>query len=223
MRCRIAWSIWLVLFVCGVVSAAADSDNVLAVPSGTAPLLDGVLSKDEWSDALELPLADDTSLYVKHAEGSLYLGVRTAPGAQVVGNVYIAREEAVEILHVSHALGSATYRLEEAAWVLETPFVWSCRALGFSDIAVAERDAFLEENGWLATVVNLGVTEHMEYRIAIEGETMRMLFRFDVHRDAQEVLTWPLDTDVGIDPGPLPQEAAFRTDRWCDVVFEPPT
>jgi len=185
-------------------------------------MLDGALSEGEWSDALELPLADDTSLFVKHAEGSLYVGVRTALGAQVVGNVYIARDETVEILHTSHALGPATYRLKEGVWELERPFVWGCRTLGFSDTAIAERDAFLAENGWLATVVNLGVTEYMEYRIAIEWGPMRMLLRFDVHWEAQEVLTWPVDTDVGIDPGPLPQEAAFRTDRWCSVVFEPP-
>jgi hypothetical protein len=85
---------------------------------------------------------------------------------------------------------------------LEMPFVWSCRALGFSDAAIAEREQSLEENGWLATVVNLGVTEQMEYRIAIEAEPM--LFRFDVHREVREVFTRPLDTDVGLAPGPLP-------------------
>jgi hypothetical protein len=217
---RTAWFLCLIPLVGCAVLAMAEGGDVLAVPAGTAPTLDGVLSEAEWDDALELPLADETSLFVKHAEGFLYLGVRAAPGAQVVGNAYIARGETVEILHASHALGPATYRLEQGAWVLERPFVWSCRALGFTDAAIAERQAFLERNGWLATVVNLGLTEHMEYRIAIEGEPMRMLLRFDVHRESQEVLTWPVDTAVGLDPGPLPQEAAFRTDRWCDVIFE---
>jgi hypothetical protein len=221
VRRGITQSIWLVLFVtAGAVSAVAESRNTLAVPFGTAPTLDGVLSESEWGDAIELPLADDTSLFVKHANGFLYLGVRTAPGVQVVGNVYIARGDTVEILHASHALGPATYRLEQGVWSLETPFVFSCRALGFSDAAVAEREWFLEENGWLATVVNLGAPEDMEYRIAIEAESMRVLFRFDVRREAQEVLTWPSDTSVGLEPGPLPQEAAFRTDRWCEVIFE---
>ena len=221
MKRRIAWFICLAPLVGCAVFAMAEGYNVLAVPAGTAPTLDGVLSEAEWDDALELPLASDTSLFVKHAEGFVYLGVRTAPGAQVVGNVYIARAEAVEILHASHALGPATYRLEEGVWVLEMSFAWSCRTLGFSDTVIAEREAFLERNGWLATVVNLGLTEHMEYRVAIDAEPMRMLFRFDVHRDTQEVLTWPLGTNVGLDPGPLPQEAAFRPEEWCDVSFEP--
>ena len=195
--------------------------NVLPVPAGIAPTLDGILSQEEWTDALELALSDDTFLYAKHCAGFLYLGVRAAPGAEVVGNIYVAREGTVEILHASHALGPATYRFEADRWILEKPFVWSCRTLGFSDAAVAERAAFLEANGWLATVVNLGVSEQMEYRIAIEGASMRMLFRFDIHREGQEVLTWPLNTNAGIDPGPLPREAAFRPDTWCDLSFEP--
>jgi hypothetical protein len=197
--------------------------NGLPVPAGTAPTLDGILSEAEWDDALELALSDDTSLFAKHAEGFLYLGVRAVPRAEVVGNIYVAREGTVEILHASHALGSSTYRLEDGTWLLERPFVWSCRTLGFSDAAVGERKAFLDANGWLTSVVNLGVPEQMEYRIAIESASMRMLFRFDIHREGQEVLTWPLGTNVGLDLGPLPQEAVLQPDRWCDVVLEAPS
>ena len=219
MRCRSVWLIGLVLLVGGVLPAMGD--GVLSVPAGIAPTLDGILSQEEWTDALELALSDDTTLYLKHCAGFLYFGVLAAPGAEVVGNTYVARERTVEILHASYALGSALYRFEADRWMLEKPFVWSCRIRAFSDAAIAEREAFLEANGWLATVVNLGVSEQMEYQIAIEGASMRMLFRFDVHRGGQEVLTWPLNTDVGIDPGPLPQEAALRPETWCDISFEP--
>lgn len=81
------------------------------------------MSEGEWDDASVLPLAADAALPLKHADGSLYLGVRATPGAQVVGNVSIAREETVEVLHASRALGPATYRLEEGVWMLERPFV----------------------------------------------------------------------------------------------------
>lgn len=74
----------------------------------------------------------------------------------------------------------------------------------------------------MATVVNLGVTEHMEYRIAMNGEPMQMLFRFDIHRETQEVLTWPVETTVGLDPGPLPQAAAFHPEEWCELIFGEP-
>lgn len=219
MVLRIVWFVCCALLVGGVLPARAETETTLVVPPGAAPALDGVLSEGEWDDAVEVPLSDDSFLYAKHCAGFLYLGVRTAPDAEVVGNVYIARDETVDILHASHALGTATYRLVEDAWRLQQPFAWSCRTLGFSEAALAERAAFLDENGWLATVVNLGEVEHMEYRIAIESEPLRMLFRFDVHRDAQEVVTWPLCTDVGLAPGPLPQEAAFRPDEWCTVSF----
>lgn len=222
MRRGFVWFVWLILLVGGVVSATDESINVLTVPGGIAPTLDGVLSEGEWDDALMLSLAADTSLYVKHVEGFLYVGVKTDPDAQVVGNVYIASEDTVEILHASHALGSATYRLVEGVWGLERPFAWSCRTLGFSAAASAERGAFLDANGWLATVVNLGATEQMEYRIAIRDEPMRVLVRFDIHREVQQVLTWPVDTAIGLNPGPLPQNAMFRPEEWCEVSFEVP-
>ena len=222
MKRGFVWGIWLILLVGGAVSAMDEGTDALTIPAGAPPALDGILTEGEWDDALVLSLAEDTSLHVKHAEGFLYVGVVTNPTAQVVGNVYIARETGIEILHASHALGPATYHLEEGVWVLEKPFIWSCRTLGFSAAAIAERKAFLEANSWLGTVVSLGVTEHMEYRIAMNGEPMRMLFRFDVHRETQEVLTWPVDTVVGLAPGPLPREAAFRPEEWCELIFGDP-
>jgi len=217
---RLALALLLVGLVAGT-TCAAETSQALHVPSGTAPVLDGVLSGSEWDDALTVPLADGVTLRVKHDDSFLYAGIHTETPSQVVGNVYVAQDGRVKILHASHALGDATYAWQDDAWTLERPFVWRCRALGFSDSALEERQTFLVDHGWLATVVNLGETETMEYQIAIDAEPMRMLFRFDVHGKAREILTWPADTDVGLEPGPLPQEAAFRPDEWCDVHFEP--
>jgi len=206
-----------------MVIAMGEDGHRLTMPAGTAPVLDGIVGAGEWADSLVLSLANDAFLYAKHADGSLYLGVKAQTGSQVVGNIYIARDDTIEILHASHALGPAIYRLHEGVWSLETPFVWSCRTLGFSDTALAEREAFLGANGWLATVVNLGEPEQMEYRMVVDHQPMRILFRFDVHRAAtQQTLTWPLNTVVGIEAGPLPPEAAFRPEQWCVVSFENP-
>ncbi|TFH09328.1 MAG: hypothetical protein E4H08_05975 [Candidatus Atribacteria bacterium] len=221
MKRGLMWVILSTLLMGGVVWAKGEGLGRLAVPTGIAPILDGVLSDGEWDDALVLQLADDTFLHAKHADGFLYLGVKTDRSAEVVGNIYILRDDAIDILHASYALGPASYRLVEGAWVLESPFVWSCRTLGFSSSAVFERQMFLEANGWLATVVKLGDTAHMEYQIAMDDGPMCMLFRFDVHADTQDVFSWPLDTVVGIEPGqPLPQQAGFQPETWCEVSFE---
>ena len=214
----------LAMLIVGLVvgtACAAETPEILHVPAGTAPVLDGVMSGNEWDDAIALPLADGVTLRAKHDESFLYLGVRAQTPSQVVGNVYIARDARVEILHASHALGEAVYVPEHGGWTLDDPFVWACRVLGFSDSALEQRQAFLADHGWLATVVNLGETETMEYQIAIDAESMRMLFRFDIYGETQEILTWPADSDVGLEPGPLPREAAFRPDAWCDVRLEP--
>ena len=220
MKRQVVDLIGLVLILGGAVFASEENVPALSIPAGTAPVLDGIVSAGEWDDALALPLADDAILHAKHADGFLYLGVKVQTGAQVVGNIHVARDDTVTILHASYALGPATYRLQSGGWRLEKPFVWSCRSLGLSSAALFEREMFLQANNWLATIVLLGEASHMEYQIAIEEAPMRMLFRFDVHTDTQDVLTWPLDTVVGIEPGPLPQEAAFHPETWCDVRFE---
>ncbi len=212
------------LLVGGLIAGtvcASETGQVLHVPSGMAPVLDGILSGSEWDDALVVPLAGGVTLRVKHDGSFLYLGVRAQTPSQVVGNVYIVRDGYVEILHASHALGDATYAQQTELWTLDRPFIWKCRALGFSSSALEARQVFLIEHGWLATVVNLGETETMEYQIAMDSEPMRMLFRFDIHGKAEDILTWPANTDVGLDPGPLAQEAAFRPEEWCAVHFEP--
>jgi CubicO group peptidase (beta-lactamase class C family) len=214
----------LALLIVGLVAGttcAAETRQALHVPSGTVPVLDGILSGSEWDDALAVPLADGVTLRVKHDGSFLYLGVRSQTPSQLVGNIYVARNGLIEILHASHALGDAMYAQQGEVWTLDRPFIWQCRALGFSSSALEERQAFLVDHGWLATVVNLGETEAMEYQIALDSEPMRMLLRFDIHGKSQEILTWPVDTDVGLEPGPLPQEAAFRPEEWCDVRFEP--
>jgi len=161
--------IWLavLVFVCVPGIAQSSAIPLLEVPSGTAPTLDGTLANTEWVDALALDLSEATTLYVKHSGGFLYVGVRAPSDAQVIGNVYIARGEAIEILHASHAPGPASYLLGEETWRLAQPFLWSCRTLGFSEAALAERATFLEGNGWVATVVNLGRPEEMEYQIRV--------------------------------------------------------
>ena len=177
----------LTIVVCAAIVAWAEVP--LEVPAGAAPAIDGRLDDGEWDDAVTLPLAETAVLYAKHTGGLSYLGVRRQTRSQIVGNVYVARDDGVSVLHASHALGTAVYVWDGETWSLDRPFAWACRVLGFGDAALAERASSLAEHGWLASVVRLGVTEEMEYQIAIDGEAMRILFRFDVHARSTIVLT----------------------------------
>ena len=183
-------------------------------------MLDGRLEVDEWADAIGLPLAERCTLFVKHADGFLFVAIRAQTGSQIVGNVYVARDGEVRILHASHALGTASYVPADDIWSLDRPFAWACRALDFTASSLAERSTFLEEAGWLATVVRLGLPHHMEYQIAVDGETMQMLFRFDLHGTTARILAWPIDVEIGVDPGPLPPTAAFHPDMWSVVTLD---
>jgi len=216
-------TLWCGLIIAICCTLVAQSDPSFWVPAGDAPIVDGRLDDGEWDDALALSLGEDVVLFAKHVDGFLYLGVRGQTRSQIVGNVHIARGDEVRILHASHALGSAVYVRDGEAWRLSRPFVWKCRALGFADSAVEQRSAFLEEQGWLASVVRLGLSENMEYQIAIEGEPMRILFRFDVHEMTTTVFTWPLAIEIGLEPGPLPPTAGFLPKLWSTVTFGPET
>jgi len=215
---KIALGLGLLIVLCG--SGIAQTDVSLHIPEGSAPVLDGCLGLGEWTDAIDLPLGDTCTLLAKHASGFLFLGIRAQTGSQIVGNVYVSRDSEVRILHASHALGTATYVQADGTWSLDRSFAWACRRLGFTDSALAERSAFLDESDWLASVVRLGPPHHMEYQIAIHGEPMQMLFRFDLHGSTTPILTWPIDVEIGIEPGPLPQTAGFRPHLWGLVTLD---
>ena len=107
-------------FMVSVLALATPSDLDVLIPLGSACVLDGVLDEGEWDDALTVVLDDSTTLFMKHADGLLYLGIR-APDMGV-GNLFIVRDEEVWILHSSAALGTAIYEQVEDTWQLKQDF-----------------------------------------------------------------------------------------------------
>jgi formylglycine-generating enzyme required for sulfatase activity len=200
-----------------VLSGPSAAQTMVGVPQGSSPTLDGTLSPGEWNNATVETFADGSELLLMHAGGYLYLGIRANTTEMIVGNVFIQRGDEITIFHSSEALGTAIYQKGEDHWHQVQDFTWQCRDASDSDIAQAERDAFLQQEGWVAANSRMGTPEELEYRIEIAEDALRLAVNFIRGSNPNEKIPWPagLDDDcIKPTPGGLPPEMQFSPELW---------
>ncbi len=180
----------LVSLACIALGVLVLQATTVTVPRGTAPVLDGVLSEGEWNGAHVVRLNADERLFLKHADGYLYLGVQAT--ALALPTPLVVRGDEVRALHASAALGTAVYVRSGDVWNLRQGYVWQCRTLGFSEFAMAERARFLEQQGWLGTIAYLGEPSQCEYQIAWGDEPLTFLFLLLVGPEPLRFVSWPM-------------------------------
>ena len=99
----------MILLVMLVMAGQAQVADPFDVPEGSVPIIDGTLSSDEWSDALTVPLNEDSTLFLKHAHGYLYLAVQAT--TMGVPSPLIVRDGKIYVLHASeHLEQPSTFR-----------------------------------------------------------------------------------------------------------------
>jgi Tol biopolymer transport system component len=219
-------SAMLVLFVivgsCGCVGAGQpagdDSAAARVVPAGQPATIDGSFAEGEWTDAVEFTVDNAFTLYLKHADDVLYIGVKASERS--VANVLIASGDDVRILHSSAALGTATYRRDGDLWRLVADFVWRCQAVEASPQAVAARERFLEDEGWLASNVFMGIPDELEYRIRWSDEFAAIAVLVVPISAPGAVASWPSDAGQSALPGPIPRQARFDVETWATISLE---
>ncbi|MCJ7550614.1 MAG: DPP IV N-terminal domain-containing protein, partial [Anaerolineae bacterium] len=96
--------------------APRASTVTVSVPSGKPVNVDGTLSSDEWDDAIFELLSDGSELLMMHADGYLYLGIRSTTRESFATNIYVEDNDQVRILHSSAALGTAIYQQGTDSW-----------------------------------------------------------------------------------------------------------
>ena len=111
----------------------------VSVPLGNPPAIDGTLSPGEWDDAAIELLSDGSELLLMHADGYLYLGIRSATREAFATNIYVEDNDQVRILHASAALGTAIYQQGTDSWEQTRAFDWKCRGSSNSEAAAAAR------------------------------------------------------------------------------------
>ena len=153
-----------------------------------------------------------------HAGGYLYLGIRASTPGMIAGNVFINRGDEIAILHASAALGTALYQQGEGGWHQIQDFAWRCRSTGQGDAAQAERDAFLQQEGWVAANSRMGTPEELEYRIEIgDDDLLRLAVNFISTSNTDVKIPWPPDLEddcIQPTPGGLPDIFNFSPEQW---------
>jgi len=208
----------LIFLLCAVPTHAA---TLVAVPRGTPAVLDGALAEGEWSDALQIRLNDQARLMLKHADGFLFLGIQATTRGFASPLIVGAGE--ILVLHASAALGTAIYAPEGDVWTLRQDYVYECRSTGFSPYALEERAHFLQQNGWLGTIVYLGDPTQFEYQILWGDGPLTFLFMFEEFADPIQFLSWPLEPTAAAPYGAMisadqtPAEFHCTLDEWATL------
>ena len=205
-------------------TATASQDLVIVIPRGESPVLDGTLGSDEWSGACQAEFSDGSELFLMHAEGYLYLGIRGKRSP--VTSICVDRGDEVAVLHSSAALGTAVYQEGDSVWEMVQPFLWSCRDTTNNARAVTARTEFLDREGWVASNGRMGTSEEIEYQIAIPDGALRLAVSAIGAPDYGNVAVWPTAVEddcvnAQLLTGPIPEQVQFSPETWA-VTRVPP-
>jgi hypothetical protein len=122
-------------------------------------------------------------------ENSLFLTLRASGSEVITGNVYLAQDEQIEILHTFAALGTAIYEQQGDTWLLIEGFEWCCRGTIDSEVARSERDQLLETDGWLGIKSRCGEPDVLEYQIELHSTPFKMVVGILRSSDVERMLT----------------------------------
>ena len=199
------------------------ADLIVNIPNGNSPTLDGTISPDEWNDARQESFSDGSELLIMHHEGYLYMGIRANPPDMIVGNIFIVHKDQVSILHSSAALGTAIYEKRSDTWEQTQAFSWRCRSTGNSSSAIAEREAFLQDEHWVANNSRMGIPQELEYKIAMPDSSLRLAVTFTRASDLSTRIYWPIwiEDDCTKQPqGEYPTTMQFSPTTWMTVIAD---
>ncbi len=204
----------------GPESGTDTTLHVIVVPSGNPPIINGTIAPGEWVDALVETFADGSELLLLSAGNYLYLGIRSNTPGMIAGNVFINHGDEISIMHSSAALGTAVYQKNEKSWHQIQDFTWRCRDTSSSEFAQDERDAFLQDEGWLAFNSRIGTPEELEYQIEVTGNPIQLAVNFIRASKPSEKIPWPADLNddsIKPTPGELPDLLVFSPELWATV------
>lgn len=182
-----------------------------------SPQIDGVLQPGEWDQAELFYFDDGSELYLMYSGDHLFLAIKAISEEMISGNVFLAREDKIDILHTSAALGTAIYQAESETWQKTKDFEWCCRSALDNKSARAMRDAFYATENWLGINSFNGNENELEYMISLDGFEGYLAVNFIRVDSVEDKYVWPEGVSDGpIQPtvGGFPEEMEFTLENW---------
>jgi Tol biopolymer transport system component len=174
------------------VNSTASNSPKLEVPQGNPPTLDGVLSPGEWDKALRQQFTDGGELFLMQNAGFLYLGLHENFKGMTLGSVCFEHDGTISILHSSGSLGSAIFVPGEGGWQLTQPFKWEMNEITANTTsAQAMRQAYLDANGWVASLGEMTPTDEIEYQITLPDKDFRLAVAYLLPPRYSMAAWWP--------------------------------
>ena len=200
-----------------------STDSIINVSKGNPPTLDGTISLDEWNDARQEQFSDGSELLLIHHEDYLYLGIRANTQGMIAGNVFVNHDNQVLVFHASAALGTAIYEKKSDTWEQTQTFSWRCRGTSNSASVIAEREAFFQQERWLANNSRMGTPQELEYKISMPNGSLQLAVTFTRASDTNTRIYWPvsLEDDCTEAPqGEFPATMQFAPSTWMTVMAD---
>ncbi len=175
--------IFLLAIILNLGNLLAQSSNTITVPYGTPPKIDGILSKNEWADALYIQVRGSLGgdIYVKHTDSLLF--VAFTEGGYASSGIYIDKLQnggtapQTDDLWLHSSAGKYEWYGDGTSWKETVPSGWSY-------IVNIESRANALGNEYVILFSKLGIKPNTT-------TTLGVLFSFMDWSSGGEV-TWPV-------------------------------
>lgn len=187
---------------------------------GADPVIDGQIKAGEWGEAMVFPFDDDSQLFLLVKGEYLFLAIRAAGEGMISGNVFLAEGEQISVLHTSAALGTAVYQGDGDQFDKTKDFDWCCRSRIDNQVSLAEREEFLQAEGWMGANSFLGAEKDLEYMIPLPEEGGMLAVNFIYVDGDLEKQTWPVGLADGVAQnmaGGFPDTLEFSVGNWISL------
>ena len=138
----------------------------------------------------------------------------------IAGNVFLAEEDRIMILHTSAALGTALYHESGEQYEKIKDFTWCCRSKIDDEASLVAREKFYAEEGWLGTNSFLGIENELEYKILLEDPPDKVAVNFIFADGDGDKQVWPVGLKDGVSlpsSGGFPEIIEFSVKDWISL------
>lgn len=160
-----------VLVTISGITTAADTTHIPSIQQ--PPLFDGRCEAKEWQQALEIPLQEDTAIFLMHDQQYLYICAKGKARDYTAFDLYAKDAETGEIFNLHASAQLSERKLEGAEWS-ETKF-WNHQLWGGLWVPYAGEQT--TDNGNSTVFLEGSHRELQILRSKFSGKRWRLMFR----------------------------------------------